>query len=275
MTKWPRWVLRLLRNAVGRICIPLDVPTAEAAQTLAARMRRAGARFVKVGLEMIMNPADAAKLIAYLREYGFLVFWDCKLCDIPNTVAGAVRNATRLGVQMINVHATGGIKMMTYAIEAARQEAQELHIERPLIIAVTVLTSLDFEDLILISPFAPSDRMFTQAEKDQLLQDYVVRLALLAKKAGLDGVVCSAIHAAAVHEACGDDFLTVTPGIRFADGAIHDQSQVATPELAAANGSDFFVIGRALTAAPNKRRAVRRAVGEIAAGLAKRARSAA
>ncbi|HEY0282299.1 MAG TPA: orotidine-5'-phosphate decarboxylase, partial [Rhizomicrobium sp.] len=190
---------------------------------------------LKVGLEFIsaLGP-DAVRRIV---EVGLPVFADAKFHDIPNTVAGAARAIAMLGVRMFNVHASGGEAMM----RAAAQAIADVH-PRPLLIAVTVLTSLDDAALASVGQSGPSA---AQAE----------RLALLAKASGLDGVVCSAHEVASVRRICGPDFLTVVPGIRPSGSAVEDQRRVMTPAKALAAGADVLVVGRPITAVPDPAKA--------------------
>lgn len=213
-----------------RIIVPLDVPEADQALALAEAVApHVGA--VKVGLELFnaVGPAIFAQFHARVAR----VFYDAKLHDIPNTVAGAVRAAARHGLWMINVHASGGAAMMAAAARAAGEADRP-----PLVIAVTVLTSLDATGLHEVG-VAASPR------------EQVVRLARLARDSGLDGVVASPLEAAAVREACGDDFLIIAPGVRPAGAAVQDQKRVATPAEAVRNGADYLVIGRPITQAPD------------------------
>jgi orotidine-5'-phosphate decarboxylase len=184
---------------------------------------------LKVGLEFIsaLGP-DAVRRIV---EVGLPVFADTKFHDIPNTVAGAARAVAMLGVAMFNVHASGGEAMMRAAAEAIA----DIH-PRPLLVAVTVLTSLDDAALASVGQRGPSAAQ-------------VERLAALAKAAGLDGTVCSAHEIASVRKACGPDFLTVVPGIRPAGSNVGDQRRVMAPAEAVAAGADILVVGRPITAA--------------------------
>lgn len=272
--KLPQWFLNLVRanEGEGQIIIPLDVPTTTEAIALADRMAVAGVRWFKVGLELLSTLSGAETVIKYLLGAGWYVFLDGKFHDIPNTVAGAVRNAVKLGVQIINVHCTGGLKMMQAAAEAAEKTAAELGINRPLIIGVTILTSLDLNDLFKMGLCSVSKQQFELFDNDeikrQLLAMEVIKLAQLAQEAGLDGVIASANHAEAIRRYCGPDFVIVTPGIRFAEGDAHDQKQVDTPFNAAKNGATLLVIGRAITQAPDPAEAVARAGAEIRAGRA-------
>jgi orotidine-5'-phosphate decarboxylase len=213
-----------------RIIVALDFSDARSAHDMAARLDPALCR-VKVGKELFTSAGPA--LVESLVARGFGVFLDLKFHDIPNTVASACKAAARLGVWMMNVHASGGRAMMQAAREALAGTGQ-----RPKLIAVTVLTSLAQSDLADIG---------IQGRPEEA----VLRLARLAQGAGLDGVVCSAQEAQALRTACGAAFHLVTPGIRPADGAQDDQKRVMTPRAAVNAGADYLVIGRPITQAAN------------------------
>jgi orotidine-5'-phosphate decarboxylase len=213
-----------------RIIVPLDTPRLEDALALAARLDPKLCR-VKVGKELFV--AAGPEAVLRVQERGFEVFLDLKFHDIPNTVAGACRSAARLGVWMMNVHASGGEAMLRAAREAVDSVARP-----PLLIAVTVLTSLAAEDLERVG-FAGS------------LTENVERLARLTRACGLDGVVCSAQEAALVRQATGDDFTLVTPGIRLASDRKDDQARVVTPREAVRLGANYLVIGRPITGSPD------------------------
>lgn len=208
-----------------KILVALDFPDAESALAFADRVTPDLCR-LKVGKELFTSAGPA--LVQQLVARGFDVFLDLKFHDIPNTVAQAVRAAARLGVWMVNIHASGGRKMMTAAREALDGEAK-----RPLLIAVTVLTSLDGAELAEMGMPEPAVQ--------------VPLLARLALDCGLDGVVCSAQEAAVLKRLCGKDFKLVTPGIRPAGADVGDQSRVMTPQAAVEAGSDYLVIGRPIT----------------------------
>lgn len=227
-----------------RVIVALDFPDAAAARAFAARLSPAECR-LKVGLELYTAAGPA--LLESLAARGFDVFLDLKFHDIPNTVAGACRSAAGLGVWMMNVHAAGGRRML----EAAR-EAVEGVPARPLLIAVTVLTSMDATDL------GETGLAGTPGEA-------VTRYARLAHAAGLDGVVCSPQEAAALRGEHGPSFRLVTPGIRPAQGGGDDQRRVATPAAAVAAGADFLVVGRPVTAAQDPVAALRAINDEIGA----------
>lgn len=209
-----------------RVIVALDFPDAVAALALAARLDPALCR-VKVGKELFVAAGPA--LVERLQARGFEVFLDLKFHDIPNTVAGACRAAARLGVWMLDVHASGGSAMMRAAREAVAGFAKP-----PLLIGVTVLTSL-------------SDAELGEIGFPGSAADNVARLARLAAASGLDGVVCSAEEAAMLREALGTGFVSVTPGIRLPGDAKGDQSRVVTPEDAVRRGAHYLVIGRPVT----------------------------
>jgi len=211
-----------------RVIVALDAAGADAALALAARLDPGACR-VKVGKELFV--AAGPEVVEKLHARGFEVFLDLKFHDIPNTVAGACRSAARLGVWMLNVHASGGEAMMRAAREAVDAGAR-----RPLLIAVTVLTSLADADLARVG-FSGS------------AADNAERLARLAAASGMDGVVCSAEEAPQLRRATGKGFVLVTPGIRMAPDARGDQSRVVTPADAVRRGADYLVIGRPVTGA--------------------------
>jgi orotidine-5'-phosphate decarboxylase len=235
---------------VERILVALDVPTASDALRLATALRGAVGGF-KVGYELFT--AAGPDVVRALVAEGDRVFLDLKFHDIPNTVAGAVRSAAALGVWMLNVHASGGLPMLDAAREAA-DAAADSDGRRPLVIAVTALTSLDAETLASVGVSAAP-------------RAHVLRLAGLAQAAGLDGVVASPQEASDLREAMGPDFLIVTPGIRGGSanpGGNDDQVRTATPAGAVANGSSYLVIGRPITAAANPRQAAEAIARELA-----------
>jgi orotidine-5'-phosphate decarboxylase len=218
-----------------RVIVALDAADAATALGIASRLDPALCR-VKVGKELFV--AAGPSVIEGLQRAGFEVFLDLKFHDIPNTVAGACRSAAGLGVWMTNVHASGGEAMMR-----AAREAMDAFQKRPLVIGVTILTSLSTAELAPIGFTGSAD-------------DNVERLARLAKSCGLDGVVCSANEAPRLRRACGSDFKLVTPGIRLPQGDRSDQSRVATPEEAVRLGADYLVIGRPITQASDPRAAL-------------------
>lgn len=201
--------------------------------------------FVKIGMELFY--AEGPSIVHEIKKRGHKIFLDLKLHDIPNTVMKAMAVLSRLDVDMCNLHAGGTIPMMEAAVKGLTREDGT----RPILIAVTQLTSTDkqhmTEDLLI----------------DKDIDEVVMHYALNAKKAGLDGVVCSPLEAGKVHSVCGDSFCTVTPGVRFADGDAGDQKRVATPELAKQIGSDYIVVGRPVTTACDPVAAYRRCVKEF------------
>jgi orotidine-5'-phosphate decarboxylase len=209
-----------------RIVVPLDVPDAAGAVALAARLDPALCR-LKVGKELFVAAGPA--VVGELHARGFEVFLDLKFHDIPNTVAGACRAAARLGVWMVNVHASGGAAMMLAAREAIAGAPKP-----PLLIAVTILTSLAEADLGTVG-------------YSGTVAANVERLARLAQGCGLDGVVCSAHEASALRAALGPGFALVTPGIRLPDSPPDDQARILTPAEAIRQGSHYLVIGRPIT----------------------------
>lgn len=213
------------------IIVALDVPSHEEAIILAKKLDPKLCR-VKVGLELFTAAGPA--VVEALHEIGFEVFLDLKFKDIPNTVAGAVRSACELGVWMLNVHADGGPKMLVAAVDAVKNTARP-----PLIIGVTVLTSMDYSDLREVGVRTPKNSTLPQ----------VIKLAKLAKKCGLDGLVCSGQEALEVRRRIDQDFLILTPGIRLPEGSKNDQERVTTPEQAVYAGANYLVIGRPITGA--------------------------
>ena len=211
------------------IIVALDFPEANAALEMAKALDPGKCR-VKVGKELFTSAGPAG--VESLQRLGFEVFLDLKFHDIPNTTASAVRAAAELGVWMVNVHASGGRRMM----EACRDILERRGGHRPLLTAVTILTSLEQEDLQEVG-----------VDIEPMVQ--VQRLARLTQDCGLDGVVCSAREARALRGALGEDFLLVTPGIRPADSAADDQKRIVTPAQALENGSSYLVIGRPITRA--------------------------
>ena len=201
--------------------------------------------FVKIGMELFY--AEGPEIVREIKKRGHKIFLDLKLHDIPNTVKKSMNVLSRLDVDMTNLHAAGTISMMEAALEGLTREDGT----RPLLIAVTQLTSTDQErmenDLLIKEPI------------DKVVMHY----ASNAAKAGLDGVVCSPLEAEKVHETCGKKFLTVTPGVRFADGDIGDQKRVMTPAEAKRIGSDYIVVGRPITAAEDPVAAYNRCVAEF------------
>lgn len=230
-----------------RLIAALDFSSAEAARQAVEEIGDA-VSYYKVGMELYY--AAGNEMIRFLKERDKKVFLDLKLQDIPNTVAGAMRVLTALGVDMVNVHAVGGKKMMQDAAAAVRDKADELGIERPRLIAVTILTSMD-------------ETQFNGLNYKVSIQEQVVALATLAREAGLDGVVASPQEAAAIRQACGPGFLIVTPGVRPSGSATDDQSRIASPAQAFANGATHIVVGRPIMKAEDRRAAAQAIAEEI------------
>lgn len=234
-------------KAVDQLIVALDLASADAAARLAERLRGHAGMF-KVGSELFT--AEGAVLPRYLIASGQKVFLDLKFHDIPNTVRAAARMGAQMGVTLFNVHASGGRKMMEAALEGARQAGERFRRPRPRVLAVTVLTSLSGEDLAEVGISGSAE-------------EAVVRMARLAKQAGLDGVVASPREIAAVRRACGNDFLIVTPGIRPVTGTANDQMRVATPGAAVQAGADYLVVGRPITASADPAAAADAIVAEM------------
>ncbi len=223
------------------VIIACDFPTAE--QTLAFLDRFSGRKpFVKIGMELFYGAGP--DIVRRIKARGHRIFLDLKLHDIPNTVKKTMAVLRDLDADICNLHAAGTVRMMEAALEGLTRPDGS----RPLLIAVTQLTSTDQEAL----------------EKDLLIdrpmEEVVLHYALNTRKAGLDGVVCSPLEAGRVHEVCGRDFLAVTPGVRFADGKAEDQKRVMTPEEAKRIGSDYIVVGRPITGAEDPVAAYERAL---------------
>ena len=201
--------------------------------------------FVKIGMELFY--AAGPEIVRQIKARGHRIFLDLKLHDIPNTVKKAMAVLSRLDVDICNLHAAGGLDMMRAALEGLTRPDGT----RPLLIAVTQLTSID------------QQRMEQELLIPRPLEEVVMQYAANAKAAGLDGVVCSPLEAGRVHQVCGDEFLTVTPGIRFSDGASGDQQRVTTPARAREIGSDYIVVGRPITSAEDPVAAYRRCVADF------------
>ena len=219
-----------------KLIVALDLPSGNAATRMAERLHGHAGMF-KVGSELFT--AEGPVPVRYLVTTGHRVFLDLKFHDIPNTVRAAAREAAELGVSMVNVHASGGRKMMEAALEGARSAGIGGGDEaRPKVLAVAILTSLECQDL---------DELGISGAPVEA----VLRLARLAQCAGLDGVVASPREISAIRQACGPGFLIVTPGIRPASAATNDQARIATPASAIAAGADYLVVGRPITGAPD------------------------
>lgn len=248
------------RRPQDRILVAIDTPDIDRATDL-SRALTGAVGGIKLGLEFFnangpagvrhvtrATPEETPRGQAPVQQRLFL---DLKFHDIPNTVAGAVRGAMQVGPAILNVHAAGGQAMMTAAREAADFQADSLGVVRPMLIAVTVLTSLDDDDLAAVGQQGPAS-------------EQVVRLARLTQACGLDGVVCSAHEIAAIRAACGPDFKLIVPGIRPAGSETADQKRTMTPKQALDAGADFLVVGRPITGAPDPARAAADIAAEMA-----------
>ncbi|MFQ5773725.1 MAG: orotidine-5'-phosphate decarboxylase [Kiloniellaceae bacterium] len=234
-------------NAKDRIFVALDTPDLERAAKLASALRGAVGG-LKVGAELFTahGPDGVRAVIG-----GERLFLDLKFHDIPNTAAGALRAAARVRPFMVTVHAAGGPAMMQAAAQAAREAAEDADAPRPLVIAVTVLTSLDDSDLEAVGQHGP-------------VGEQVRRLAVMARDSGLDGAVCGPHEITALRALCGPDFVLVVPGIRPRLAPAGDQKRVMTPAQAVAAGADYLVVGRPITAQPDPVAAARRIAEELA-----------
>ncbi len=234
------------KNLAEKIIVALDVPTEEEALRLTGQLPES--RVFKVGLELFT--ARGPSLFEMLRNENKQVFLDLKLHDIPNTVAGAVKAGTRHGVYMMTLHTSGGREMMERAAAAAEEEALKRGKEKPLLVGVTVLTSLKSEHLRTVGVEANTE-------------EQVLRLAGLAKAAGLNGVVCSPQEIDLVKSEYGEKFLVVAPGIRPVWAASQDQKRILTPAESVRKGADYIVIGRPITKNPNPQKAFQKILEEL------------
>ena len=235
---------------MDQLLVALDVESGARALQLADSLRGIAGGF-KIGIRLFT--LEGPPIVRALTDRGDRVFLDLKFHDIPNTVATAVAAATSLGVWMLNVHASGGARMMRAAVEAARETAEKERREAPLVIAVTVLTSMNAAAL-------------AEGGVDAPVLDQVVRLAKLTRSAGLDGVVASAQETALIRQACGADFTIVTPGIRgggAGTSAQDDQERTMTAAEAIAAGANYIVVGRPIIAAANPKRAAESLIANL------------
>jgi orotidine-5'-phosphate decarboxylase len=241
--------MKTTSSPVERIIVALDFPDSRGAERLLQQLKGIPC-YMKVGMELFY--AAGPQFVVKLKEAGYNVFLDLKLHDIPNTVKGGSASVTRLGVDMFNVHAAGGRAMMEAAREGVEQAMSgRAGAAKPLLIGVTQLTSTSQPVL--------NDEIGIAGP----IEEAVLRYAAMAKQSGLDGVVASPLEVTRIKERCGDSFATVTPGIRPAGSAIGDQSRVMTPQEAFAQGTDYIVIGRPVTGAPDPRQALEQIVESI------------
>jgi orotidine-5'-phosphate decarboxylase len=230
------------------LIVALDFPNAQAALNLARQLNGVVCH-CKVGKELFV--AEGPAVVRALRERGMNVFLDLKFHDIPNTVARACESAAKLNVHLLTIHASGGSEMMRAASEAMRTAAKSTS-DRPKMLGVTVLTSMD-------------DASLKEIGVDHTAAGQVLHLARLAQASGLDGVVASVNEAQMIRDECGADFLIVTPGIRPASDSAQDQKRTATPRQAVEAGANYIVVGRPITANPDPEKAARRILDELAA----------
>ncbi len=235
-------------NKKGELIVALDCSTMEQTRAVLCSLRGI-VRYYKIGKELFTTFGPQA--VKTVLEYGARVFLDLKFHDIPNTAAGAAAGAVSMGVSMFNVHAMGGKSMMQAVRKRVDEECGKSGLAKPVILGVTVLTSLNDEMLR------------REIRVDSSVADQVVHLALLCKEAMLDGVVCSPLEIGPVRKACGQNFVIVTPGVRPEGAAKNDQDRVATPVQAVRMGADYLIIGRPITAASDPRTAAQKILDEI------------
>lgn len=235
-----------------RLCLALDVDEQSDAERLSRELSDSVGVF-KIGLQLFAKTGP--DIVPAIKSYGGEVFLDLKLHDIPNTVAQASRIITGLGVSMFNIHAAGGIEMMTAAVEAVSEEADRLNLVKPTLLAVTLLTSLDQNAL-------------RKLKIGSTVQDYVLHLALLAKEAGVDGVIASPQETRLIRDKCGPDFVIGTPGIRMPDSPPDDQKRTLTPREAIEAGATFIVVGRPIREAANPAKVAHDILLEVDAAIA-------
>lgn len=238
------------KNIKEKIVLALDVDTLEQAKSLILELKDYVGVF-KVGLQIYTQNGN--EIVDFMQEQGLDFFLDVKLMDIPNTVAKASENIVKRGASFFNVHTLGGAEMMRQSAQASKETAQKLGRKNPLILGVTILTSIS--DEVLNNEF----------EIDQKASDLALKLAKLAKDSGLGGVVASTWEARKIKELCGKEFKVLCPGIRPEWSLKDDQKRVATPKVAIAEGADYLVIGRAVTAAENRVEAMEKIYEEIGA----------
>ena len=231
-----------------KLVLALDVEDIEVAKKLVDELSPYIGTF-KVGLQLFCG--YGLEIVNYIKEKNSDFFLDVKLHDIPNTVEKASFNVIKNGANFFNVHATGGIEMMKAAKKGALEAAQKYGKKKPLVLAVTVLTSIN------------QDTLSNELSNTKSVEDFVIQLAKNARVAGLDGVVASAKELKAIKREVGEDFIVLTPGIRPAWSATNDQQRIATPSSAINDGADFIVLGRAVTAASDKIEAMKKIYEEI------------
>jgi orotidine-5'-phosphate decarboxylase len=247
--EWRRADLRSFEEAAGKLIVGLDFPDADQARKLLKELEGIPC-YMKVGLQLFY--AAGPDLIRELKQRGYSVFLDVKMHDIPNTVKGGANSVTKLGVDLFNVHAAGGLDMMKAAREGALAALESNRVlTMPKIIAVTQLTSTNQRVM--------NEEIGIPGE----VKSSVVHYAELARQAGLDGVVASPLEVTAIKAQCGQAFLTVTPGIRPANSPQGDQSRTLTPGEAMAQGTDYIVVARPIIAAPNPREAAESIIKEM------------
>ncbi len=242
------YIMNINPKIKEKICLALDVSTIEQAKELINELKDYVGIF-KVGLQFYTGNGD--ELFKLMNSLNLKYFLDVKLMDIPNTVAKASENIIAKGADFFNIHALGGKEMMQKCVESANYTAEKLGREKPTVLAVTVLTSISNEKL--------NDELGI----DNNVNDYALKLAKLAKDAGVTGVVASVFEAKRIKEACGNDFKVLCPGIRPQWSAKDDQQRLATPTLAIKEGADYLVIGRAVTNAENRVEAMKKIYEEI------------
>ena len=233
-----------------RLIVALDVDTSEQAAALVRQLAGEVGMF-KIGKQLFTHAGPQA--VRQIQELGGEIFLDLKFHDIPNTVAKAAIEATRLGVKMFNVHASGSLEMMRMTVKEVKRVCRQQKLRKPIMLAVTVLTSLNQDDLQRVGV-------------ERKVADQVVRLALLTKEAGMDGVVASPHEVADIRETCGRRFVIVTPGIRPSDGSRNDQQRVMTPQAAVRGGVDYIVVGRPIIEAKDPVAAARAIVADMQLG---------
>lgn len=242
----------LENKAKDRLVLALDIDTKEEAFELVSELHEYVGIF-KVGLQIITS--EGPEIVKCIQEKGCKLFFDGKFHDIPNTIAKASANVTRLGADIFDVHVAGGSKMIKAAVKESVKVAEKYNIPKPTILGITVLSSID--QTLLTEELAVPEQ----------IDAHVTRLALLAKESGLDGVVASVKEVEQIRKACGKDFLIMCPGIRPTWAEVNDQKRIATPAEAIRLGADLLVVGRPITAAENRVNAAKKILSEIQESL--------